>query len=411
MKTENAIKHTFYIFIPLYILFIFPFPAKLVGYSLALWMNDLLLVGYMSFIILYLKFTVPKTNTLLFLLFLLSLNLLGVTNSIIQGNVTSIRIISEIARTIEFLIIYIYFCNVIKRLRDRGISFEKSLKHHLTRIAIFVFIISIIELFNLPLKDLLRNIYEMSKSGNIFQYYNRIVGTLRNPNFYGLWLSVIIMFFYTTNMRSVYKALMIAISGIFLYFTGSRTSMLAFVIAFFIIIMYRVIKLRKSNNVSFMITGFIAIIIYYLVLNFQELFYSVRLQFDYETWKTLGGRLEIWQSYFIEIVKHPLFGVGIQKRDDLIFDNAFLQYAYYYGIIGVFFLIVFLSRNVFLNMNKIKMVGDRDTLLYFFMAVQVIFFISTLTVQILDVLPISIFYLMGMSYLDTHYQRSGLLND
>jgi O-antigen ligase len=401
MKNNNGFNSTTLIFIPLFLLILFPFPSKYIGYSMALWISDLVLMGYLLLIILVKKFEIPKTNTLVFFCAFLFLNLIGMLNSLISGNISSIRVIAEAIRSVEYIIIYMYFSNIFRIAKNAGMSIEELLKKNIIKIALTVFIISTIELFNLPVKELLRNFYDMDKSGNIYQYYNRIVGTLRNPNYYGIWLSFMFLFFYMVKIRFVYKIILISFSGFFLYFTGSRTSLLACLISLVTVIIINSVRLKKEGNSSILLLGFIALILFYVTSRFQDFFFSVRLQFDMNEWLSFGGRLEIWESYYEEFLANPLFGAGIQKSNDLIFDNTFVQYSYYYGIIGLVFVCIFFLRNISLNLRMIFSKSFlADKLIYFILGVQIVVVISAFTVQILDVLQISFFYLMSLAYLD-----------
>ncbi|WP_321212256.1 O-antigen ligase family protein [Pseudalkalibacillus hwajinpoensis] len=323
------------------------------------------------------------------------------TNSLISGNISSIRVIAEAIRSVEYIIIYMYFSNIFILIKNAGMSIEELLKKNIIKIAVTVFIVSIIELFNLPLKELLRSLYDMDKSGNIYQYYNRIVGTLRNPNYYGIWLSFMLLFFYIVKMRLVYKIVLISLSGFFLYFTGSRTSLVACLISLVTVIIIQSVRMKKQKNSSILLFGFIAFIFYYVSFHFQEFFFSVRLQYNINEWRTFGGRLEIWEKYYEQFLANPLFGVGIQKSNDLVFDNTFVQYSYYYGLVGFVFICIFFLRNITLNLRMIfskKFLSDK--LIYFILGVQIVVITSAFTVQILDVLQVSFFYLMSLAYLD-----------
>ncbi len=368
---------------------------------MALWISDLLLMGYLLFMILLKKFNIPKTKTFLFFCGFLLLNIIGMTNSLISGNISSIRVIAEAIRSVEYIIIYMYFSNIFILIKNAGMSIEELLKKNIIKIAVTVFIVSIIELFNLPLKELLRSLYDMDKSGNIYQYYNRIVGTLRNPNYYGIWLSFMLLFFYIVKMRLVYKIVLISLSGFFLYFTGSRTSLVACLISLVTVIIIQSVRMKKQKNSSILLFGFIAFIFYYVSFHFQEFFFSVRLQYNINEWRTFGGRLEIWEKYYEQFLANPLFGVGIQKSNDLVFDNTFVQYSYYYGLVGFVFICIFFLRNITLNLRMIfskKFLSDK--LIYFILGVQIVVITSAFTVQILDVLQVSFFYLMSLAYLD-----------
>lgn len=406
---KNRLNKYLKFFLPLYILVLFPFPSKSLGYSIALWLNDFVLIGYLLIQIFHNKFCLPRTRTFSLLLGFLFLNFMGILSSMLMGNLTTVRVITEIVRSLEYIIIYVYFYNVFRIIHSKSGDIEALLVKHLQIILLAVFSITVIELFNLPGKELLRNLYEMGKSGNIYQYYNRIVGTLRNPNFYGLWLSIIAIFVYLTRIKALHKLILLLISMIFLYFTGSRTSLVGFVITIVIVAILQMIKSRRNIKLPLVILLLSLASFYLLSNNYQDLFYSVRLRVGIEELHSLGGRVEIWNRYFDEILASPIIGVGIQKSNDLIFDNTYVQYAYYYGFVGLLFLMTFIIRNFFRNIVIYFRTKPVDNLQLFFLGVQLIVIISTFTVQIFDVLQISLFYFMGLSYLDL--SKNKLLNN
>lgn len=277
-KSVENYQLAFYNFFPIYILLLFPFPSKHIGYSVALYIVNFVLIGFMLFVIVLEKYTFPR-NTSFFLIFsFFLLNIIGIVNISLKGNIVSFRLLTEVVRTIELLVIYTYFYNLFKRIMLKGLDIDKLILRNLIIATILIFLISVIELFNLPGKDILRGLYEMDKSGNIFLFYNRIVSTFRNPNFYGLWLSIILLFFYSMDLKSVNKSILMLLGGLFLFYTGSRTSWVVFAVSFMAInIVFLILKKKKIN---FKIAPLFAItlLLYFLLTNYSELFYSVRFR-------------------------------------------------------------------------------------------------------------------------------------
>ena len=114
----------------------------------------------------------------------------------------------------------------------------------------------------MPGKNLLRNFYELSKSGNIYQYYNRISGPLRNPNFLGIFMIIILNFVLISNYKLMTKVLFAIISIGIIYFTGSRT---AIIISIITIIITCLTNLKINRSRKEIIKSIIAIITILLV--------------------------------------------------------------------------------------------------------------------------------------------------
>ena len=246
-KSVENYQLAFYNFFPIYILLLFPFPSKHIGYSVALYIVNFVLIGFMLFVIVLEKYTFPR-NTSFFLIFsFFLLNIIGIVNISLKGNIVSFRLLTEVVRTIELLVIYTYFYNLFKRIMLKGLDIDKLILRNLIIATILIFLISVIELFNLPGKDILRGLYEMDKSGNIFLFYNRIVSTFRNPNFYGLWLSIILLFFYSMDLKSVNKSILMLLGGLFLFYTGSRTSWVVFAVSFMAINIVFLIQIGRAS--------------------------------------------------------------------------------------------------------------------------------------------------------------------
>ena len=389
------------ILVPFLILCFWPFPSKWIGYSAALYIADAALIGCLLLIGIKEKHTISNTTTNKYLIIFLVLNIISTVIAIFKTNFGGIRQYTEIVRVVEWFIIYQYMYNNLKQMNSKRV--ENILYRVIFIIMIILSIISIIELFNLPLKDyILRNCYEMNKSGNIFQFFNRISGTFRNPNMYGVFLSIISIILAVSNMENKKKIPLIVLSLFFLYYTGSRTALVATVLVYIIAIILKTIveknkRILKQQCIVFGIM--FCLIIGILIVN-KDLLQSVRLNSFAKDLVTLNGRTDMWISLSSDIQNNWLWGNGIIKNTDLIFDNVFFQYMYYYGIAGVLLLCTFFIHNLVKTFQLYKK-NKQDSTILFCIVIQLIIIISGITIQILDVLQLSFIYFLSIAYVDS----------
>lgn len=392
------------ILIPMLILIFFPFPSKILGYSAALYINDIVLIGYLLFISIKNRYKIPINNTIYLLIGMLFINIMGITIGVSKGY-AEIRQLTEIVRTFEWIIIYIYNYNVIKRNQEIETFFLKAIKVILLLLIPFI----IIELFNLPGKELLRNFYELSKSGNIFQYYNRISGPLRNPNFLGVFMIIILNFILISNYKLTTKVFFSIIGAGIIYFTGSRTAIIIAVITISITYLLN-LKISKSKSEfikSIVAIIFILVICLMIVQKNSDLFYSVRMNELKDDMTDLNGRSQIWEKYEEDIQKNILMGNGIVKSNEVIFDNLYIQYMYYYGLVGISVLICLFVKNLYKICKVYALERDlkQKKFMLGILATQTIIIISGITIQILDSLQIFYFYILSMAYIDIKYRN------
>lgn len=411
MEQESKIKNKeFYqILISMLVLIFFPFPSKIIGYSMALYICDIALIIYLIIIMIKNQFKVKVTNSLLILGIFFILNLLGIIIGIIK-NGADFRQFTELIRSAEWMIIYIFFNNIFSIYSDKYKNSEKEVALTLKKVFSIIYIILIpfivIELFDLPVKDILRNFYNFEKSGNIFQYYNRIVGPFRNPNILGIWLVIFVGTIFCCEYKLITKILMIiSVLGI-IYFTGSRTAIIITIIIIGIILIKQFTNKRFIKNVLkyLIVLIIISIILIPIIEKNSQLFYSTRLKNINDSMEDVGGRTDIWNKYTQSIENNLLFGNGIVKSDNIIFDNLYVQYMYYYGLIGLTLLIVFFIRNLY-NAWKVYKNGTEKKLAIFMILIQIIIIIAGITIQILDSLQIFFFYLLSMAYIDIELKK------
>lgn len=407
MTKEKDKKDYYKILIPALILVFCPFPSKIIGYSRALYISDFVLMMYLIISCIKNKYKIIVNNSFIILMLFSFMNTIGIFMGILH-NGADLRQFTEIVRSFEWIIIYLYMYNTIIKTKGKDIreKIEKNFSQTIFLILILSIVFVIIELFNLPLKSMLKNFYELGKSGNIFQYYNRIVGPFRNPNMFGTWIILAIASIITTDYRVLKKIIFLLVSVGMIYFTGSRTGIIIAVgiIVFIYLLQYLQRQNNKSKFKNFIVI-IIAIIVSCIVIKENsELFYSVRLKSWKDDISDLNGRTQIWEQYKDDIENNLLLGNGIIKSNDIVFDNLYIQYMYYYGVIGI----LMLCALFFTNLRKtIVLYKQKECLnknfVLFMLVIQITIIISGITIQIMDSLQIFYFYIFTMAYIDSKY--------
>ncbi|NOU89006.1 hypothetical protein GC102_25130 [Paenibacillus sp. LMG 31460] len=387
--------------VPLLILVFFPFPSKYVGYSISLYICDIVFIGYLLFIFVKKKYVVTINNTTRFFLVFLGLNCFGILIALLKGNISSLRPFSEVLRTFEWMIIYLFCINYFKK-DIKSITKINSIVNKCVAILLLLLIPFItIELFDLSGKAIFRSLYEMNKSGNIYQNYNRIVGPFRNPNFLGIWMTIILLYVFTQPYKWKTKILFsLECIGV-IYFTGSRTAILISLIMLGLVLLSQgILDFGKGVLKKVLGVVVIAAVAYFVVQKQIDLFYSVRLRLDLNELQNLGGRTSIWEEYSNIMKENLLLGNGIVKSDDLVLDNMYLLYLYYYGIFGLLLYFLFFIRNIFKSVGA-YLRNRKNAMLLYAVVLQGIILVSGFTMQILDALQLSFWYWLILAYIDS----------
>ena len=136
-------------------------------------------------------------------------------------------------------------------------------------------------------------------------HYMRLLATFFDPNYVGGFLTIILsltisMYFFIRSPRK--KIILIALGAILflaLILTYSRSSLLAFLIAFLII---GIFKSRKLLLLGAILVILIPLIFPRIKDRLEESFSGID--------KSVQGRLESWQNTWRVIEDHPIIGVG-----------------------------------------------------------------------------------------------------
>ncbi|WP_256263668.1 O-antigen ligase family protein [Eubacterium callanderi] len=405
-KMEKNIKKR-EIFTEIFLIIIFfPIPSQILGYGVSLYLNEIFIVCFLLVLFYKRNYTINFTGTIKYLFAFLCLNFGGIIVAIVKGNTVNLNVFSGVFRIFLWVLLYNFFLNYLKKEISSLVEISRVLKKTLIIVLLLLLPFIAVELFDLPGKIILEKIYEMSKSGNIFQFYNRIVGPFRNPNFFGVWISIVLIYFLIERLDWKFKVFFLLECLIFIYFSGSRTAFVVSVFSIiFIIFTQNIVNFKISNLRIFLTLAIVFLIVFYLSSRYTDLFYSVRFQSNnLSDWYTLGGRDVLWNQYDELIKENMIIGNGLIKNIDIIFDNIYLQYIFYFGLPGLIILGLFLVKNFLFNLYLI-FTNRSDIILLFCLGIQMIIIISGFTIQILDATQISVWYWFALAYIDYYKEK------
>lgn len=402
---KNIKKREIFTEIFLIIIF-FPIPSQILGYGVSLYLNEIFIVCFLLVLFYKRNYTINYTGTIKYLFAFLCLNFGGIIVAIVKGNTVNLNIFSGVFRIFLWVLLYNFFLNYLKKEISSLVEISRVLKKTLIIVLLLLLPFIAVELFDLPGKIILEKIYEMSKSGNIFQFYNRIVGPFRNPNFFGVWISIVLIYFLIERLDWKFKVFFLLECLIFIYFSGSRTAFVVSVFSIiFIIFTQNIVNFKISNLRIFLTLAIVFLIVFYLSSRYTDLFYSVRFQSNnLSDWYTLGGRDVLWNQYDELIKENMIIGNGLIKNIDIIFDNIYLQYIFYFGLLGLIILGLFLVKNFLFNLY-LFFTNRSDIILLFCLGIQMIIIISGFTIQILDATQISVWYWFALAYTDYYKEK------
>ncbi|WP_368274687.1 hypothetical protein, partial [Eubacterium callanderi] len=170
---KNIKKREIFTEIFLIIIF-FPIPSQILGYGVSLYLNEIFIVCFLLVLFYKRNYTINFTGTIKYLFAFLCLNFGGIIVAIVKGNTVNLNVFSGVFRIFLWVLLYNFFLNYLKKEISSLVEISRVLKKTLIIVLLLLLPFIAVELFDLPGKIILEKIYEMSKSGNIFQFYNRI---------------------------------------------------------------------------------------------------------------------------------------------------------------------------------------------------------------------------------------------
>ncbi|MCI8416049.1 MAG: O-antigen ligase family protein [Lachnospiraceae bacterium] len=393
MKLIGAVVEFCAVFL---ILVFFPFPSSVIGYSKSLYISEFILLIFILYLFLKNNYKVYLCNTMYMLLTLVGINLLTVFIAFFNGTV-QFNMLSEVLRVIEWIVIYQFFSNWINRngFEILLISIEKTLK-----VMYFLLIpFFIIEFFDLSFKELFRVVYCMSKSGSYFSSYSRISGPFRNPNFCAACIAIFMLGILMSKCNNLYKIFIALISSLIIYYTGSRTGLVSAIVVLIVAYTCKIVY-TKNKNLCIKIFIFVFISgIFLMNFPFEKLTrYNSRMADFGKVLGSFGGRLELWVEA-LGVFKENIL-LGVNKRNNIVYDNLYIQLLVQHGLIGFIFYGSFYAINFWKTFKIVR--EKKSDISYFSFSVQTVIFVLGITMQVFDVLQIAIWYFFTVACIDCY---------
>ena len=175
-----------------------------------------------------------------------------------------------------------------------------------------------------------------------------------DPNFAGMIFgSAFVVALKYDKIDSKFKrALLLIILGLAVFFTGSRGTLLAIVLAIFIyIFIYKKIDISKK----------ILLLLTFLIFSAILLKYLYTIDF-FRTYQGSNDRIEVWTLTIKYILNHPFIGTGYLSIKNFLHSygyilssthNSYLDFVFAYGI-PCFLLYIFLICSILFKALKNK---------------------------------------------------------
>lgn len=210
----------------------------------------------------------------------------------------------------------------------------------------------------------------------------RVVGTIGNPNTYGIFMAVIILFMINIiipqdqknkNRVSIKISFILCVYAVIL--SQSRTAYL--LLTFGIILS---ILLRRKNKLRNILAMLLMILIFIVV--FINVPFLLK-RFSIDSILSFGNRLPIWKTYINEYL-NPLnfkfiigYGSNYIKDINQSVDNYYLQIILQYGIIGLLDYCIMIFT-IFKSFTKINNINIKNFLFIAYLIVLISDFLGTI---------------------------------
>lgn len=244
---------------------------------------------------------------------------------------------------------------------------------------------SIIKIYNIDKNDLIRNLgnvviinsitsifaytnksffrvfsilFQTKKSSVINSAYQRFAGTFSNPNFFGIFYSIIAIYYLFIFLKinnSKKYGIVFLVCLILVNASGSRSAVLTTILIGLIlsIIIVCEFRLNKPKLLKYSFFLFFVILFLFLVvhIDFTEFYESLNTRFfNIDNIKdNFNGRVHMVQMALVEFKKNLLFGVGTSIGS---IDNQYAKVLMESGLIYFGLFIFFLINLLFLNLKN-----------------------------------------------------------
>ncbi|CAK2209563.1 O-antigen ligase-like membrane protein [Vibrio crassostreae] len=372
-----------------------PTPSVLLGSEIGMKIPDLIFITFLSLYLLIENKKIKINNMLVFLFVIFVFEITSQFNGMIYGNNILINdfvdLLLPLEVTLGFLVGCVYFAsneNAKIRSIDRKI------------IILFILFSFIIFFDPLSIKSVLSNFYELGKSRghseeNVSNIW-RLSSTFTNPNYFGFFCSVVAAYYLYKNIESLsfFNVMMFIAFSIFVFISGSRTSLISMLLAFtsVIFIDFYTKGVGTKGRVVFYTT--LSILIIFLVPKAVDLVGEILWRFtNVDNMKeSFGARLGAWESTFVSIQQHALIGVGSNKMEVKSIDSNYVLILYKNGLVGLFLKLAFLTYMLKMSVTNIKKNINNDKGRSAINMLSVISIIVT-TIAMITAIPLSMVHL------------------
>jgi len=191
--------------------------------------------------------------------------------------------------------------------------------------------------------------YIASESGKILidvlqesQQWSRVLGTLSNPNFYGLEIIILLVFMVSNLIYSqsrISKGTNIFISFLLfitLIFSQSRTALLTLIIVLFYIMVIQAVKGGSKNILKYLAIIIGIIVFTMLLIKFLNLNYLFDAIKNGANTRSVTQRLDRWKDAYDLFKLHPVIGIGpVIGTYFSAVDNEYFHILRNYGAVGL----------------------------------------------------------------------------
>ena len=323
---------------------------------LSVYLGDIIIFGIIILTLLQGKQVIDKKHEdLLYLtFFFLALLLVPVVINLYKVD-SSLDILLDYIKILYYAILFWGLYLIYIKIDDKFNVINKVLEFSF----MLIFIISMIQLFNMPiLSKLIHSIYGTSKLRSIWTGYPRVYGTFYNANWFGVylvfylsWLNSNIIFKLIGFKKYMFKLILLSILFVV---SGSRTALIGAFITFIL----QFISFEGKGKFNLITVGSLALIPTLIVINkipmlqktLDRFLSIIRIfkEYGFNISQLNPGRWESWMITYKRFLESPLVGSG---KGEIISHNSYLYYLNMFGIIGVFIVILYIGSFKLLSNN------------------------------------------------------------
>lgn len=377
MKLTINNENTKIIYFLLFVI-IFRFtPTAFLGESLGMRLGDL--ICYVTIVIL-LFFTLSKKDNLIIttpFIFLILMSLSDQISLIISlyNGVIVLNDAFELTRMIIYILIYLVSFSYFRISKNKIGQIDFKI---IQIIMIIIYVITFVEIYyDSSILNFLSNLYSFEKSRGISAYSIRTVSMFANPNYYGIFLSVVFNIFYylllisNTKKNTLMLSLNLLVITLCVFSTGSRTAFLVLIFGFLYNNLYLFILNKITRKKIIFIIMILSVLVFYFIGNSTNKYQMAgpsifsRVLDIQNTSESLNERFEIWDRNNKDLKDSIIFGNGPNKSEVRVFDNNYLFILYRNGMVGLVIFVTLLLIEFFKSqINIIRKKNINESIVY-----------------------------------------------